>query len=143
MSEITLTQSQLTQIRNDMDKKVDMLNDAEINALATKVNSVINLPFLNEEKELMVFGKVVRWVDKQLYQLLPNEYYVLIKDSSDGISKEEAVKIEDRLTPLINNVINIPVLTEAMEAKLIRLILGLIITAMVKGFKLEQVDPQS
>jgi hypothetical protein len=140
MNEITLTSSQLAQIKKDMNEKVEMLSDAEINALAQKVNKAINLPFLNEKKEFIVFTKVIKWVDKQLYQLLPNEYYELVKDASDGISKEEAIKIEDRLTPLINNVINIPILTEKQEEKLISLILGLIINAMIKGFKLEEVS---
>jgi hypothetical protein len=36
-----------------------------------------------------------------------------------------------------NDVVNIPVLTEKQEEKLISLLLGLIINAMVKGFKLE------
>ena len=119
MSEIKLTPEQLTQIKKDMNEKVEMLNDAEINALAQKVNKAVNLPFLNEEKEFVVFAKIIKWVDKQLYQLLPNEYYELVKDASDGISKEEAIKIEDRLAPIINNVVTIPVITEKQEKKLI------------------------
>lgn len=138
---LTLTKEQLARINEDMNKKIEMLNDAEVNALAQKVNDAINLPFLKEEKELIVFTKVIKWVDKQLYKLLPNEYYELVKDATDGISKEEANKIEERLTPLINNAVNIPVLTEKHEAKLIGLVLGLIIKAMVKGFKLEEVQP--
>jgi len=141
MSEIKLTKSQLKKIKRDMDKKVEMLTDAEINAIAQKVNKIFNLPFLNEEKEFIVFGKVIKLVDRQLYHLLPNEYYELVKDSSDGISKEEAAKIEERLTPLINNVVNLPVLTEKQEEKLIGLVLSLIVNAMVKGLKLEEVDP--
>jgi len=141
MSEIKLTKSQLKKIKRDMDKKVEMLTDAEINAIAQKVNKIFNLPFLNEEKEFIVFGKVIKLVDRQLYHLLPNEYYELVKDSSDGISKEEAAKIEERLTPLINNVVNLPVLTGKQEEKLIGLVLSLIVNAMVKGLKLEEVDP--
>ena len=141
MATISLTQEQLDQIKKDMDKKVDMLSDAEINALAQKVNKEINLPFVSEEKELQLMAKFIKWIDRELYQLLPNEYYELIKNSSDGISKEEAAEIERRLTPLINNVVNIPVLSEELEAKLIGLVLGLIINAMVKGFKLEEVEP--
>jgi len=141
MSEITLTQGQLAQLKKDMNEQVEMLTDAEINALAQKVNKAINLPFLKEEKEFVVFAKVIKWVDKKLYQLLPNEYYELVKDSSDGISKKEASQIEKRLTPLINNLVNIPVLTEKQEEKLISLVIGLIINAMIKGFKLEEVAP--
>ena len=138
---LTLTKDQLDRINEDMNKKVEMLNDAEINALAQKINDAINLPFLGEDKEFVVFAKVIKWVDKQLYKLLPNEYYELVKDATDGISKEEANRIEERLTPLINNAVNVPVLTEKQEEKLISLILGMIIKAMIKGFKLEQVEP--
>jgi hypothetical protein len=141
MAEITLTKKQLEKIKSDMYEQVEMLTDGEINAIAQKVNKAFNIPFLNEEKEFIVFGKVIKWVDRKLYKLLPNEYYELVKDSSDGISKEEAIKIEERLTPLINNVVNMPILTEKQEEKLIGLILGLIIKAMIKGFKLEEVPP--
>ncbi len=141
MAEITLTKKQLEKIKNDMYKQVEMLTDGEINAIAQKVNKAFNIPFLNEEKEFIVFGKVIKWVDRKLYKLLPNEYYELVKDSSDGISKEEAIKIEERLTPLINNVVNMPILTEKQEEKLIGLVLGLIIKAITKGFKLEEVPP--
>jgi hypothetical protein len=134
-----LTSDQLDQIKLDMSETIEMLNDAQVNALAQQVNKAINLPFLKEEKELIVFAKIIRRIDQKLYQLLPNEYYELIKDATDGITKEEAIVMEQRLTPLVNNAINIPILSEKQEEKLIRLILGLIINAMVKGSKLEEV----
>lgn len=137
-----LTSDQLDQIKLDMSETIQMLSDAQVNALAQQVNKAINLPFLKEEKELIVFAKVVRLIDQKLYQLLPNEYYELVKDASNGISKEDAIVIEQRLTPLVNAAINIPVLSERLEEKLISLILGLIINAMVKGFKLEEVAPK-
>jgi hypothetical protein len=141
MSELTLKQSQLDQIKADMNEQVEMLSDAEVNALAQKLNAAINLPFLKEEKEFIVFVKVIKLIDQQLYSLLPNEYYVLVKDTTEGISEEEAKIIKERLTPVINKVINIPVLTEDQEENLISLLLGLIINAMVKGFKLEAIEP--
>lgn len=142
MSEITLTKKQLARIKKDMSEQVEMLTDAEVNALAKSINKAFNLPFLNEKKEFVVFVKVIKWVDYQLYQILPNEYYELVKDATDGISQEEAVKLEERLTPLINNVVNIPIISERQEAKLISLVLGLIIRAMIKGYKLEEAQPE-
>jgi len=140
MSEITLTKTQLEKISTDMNDQVEMLTPEEVNALAMKVNKAINLPFISEEKEFVVFVKIIKWIDKKLYQLLPNEYYELINDATNGISKEEAMIIEERVTPMINNIVNLPVLTEKQEEKLISIILGLIINAMVKGFKLEEVE---
>lgn len=140
MSEITLTKQQLEQIQADMNVHAEMLTNEEVNALAQKVNKAINLPFVSEEKEFFVFVKVIKRIDSKLYQLLPNEYYSMVKNTTDGISKEEAVVIQDRVTLLINKVVDIPILTEKHEAKLIGLVVGFIINAMVKGFKLEQVE---
>jgi len=141
MATLTLTAQQLEIIVADMEEK-ELLNDAEINSLAQKVNFLINIPLLDEEKELIVFAKIIKFIDRQLYQLLPNEIYKMVRDAGDGISKEEAAELERRLTPMINNVINIPILTEEQEAKLISLVLGIIINAMIKGFKLEEKIPQ-
>ena len=74
MAEITLTKKQLEKIKSDMYEQVEMLTNGEINAIAQKVNKAFNIPFLNEEKEFIVFGKVIKWVDRKLYKLLPNEY---------------------------------------------------------------------
>ena len=137
-----LTSNQLDQIKLDMNETIQMLSDAQVTALAQQVNKAVNLPFLKEEKELIVFAKIIRLIDQKLYQLLPNEYYELIKDASDGISKEEASVMKKRLTPLVNDAVDLPILSEKQEEKLIGLILGLIINAMVKGFKLEEVAPK-
>jgi len=139
MEPITLTKDHLAGIANDMDNQEEMLTGAEINALAQKVNKKINLPFLSEEKELIVFAKLVKWIDRELYKILPNEYYSLIHDVSDGLTSQEATDLEIRLTPLINNAINIPILSEKLEAKLISLVLSGIMGAMVKGAKLDEV----
>jgi len=141
MVTITLTTRQLKKIREDMGNQVEMLTDGEVNAIAQKVNNEINLPFLSEEKELIVFAKIIKWIDKQLYKLLPNEYYELVQDSSNGISKEEAEKLKERLAPLINEAVDIPVIPEKLEEKLIGLVLGVIIDAMVNGLKLKEVRP--
>lgn len=141
MTTISLTTDHLAGITNDMDKQAEMLTDAEINALAQKVNKKINLPFLSEEKELVVFAKLVKWIDRELYKILPNEYYGLINDASNGLTTEEANDLRIRLTPMINKAINIPILSEESEEKLINTVLGAIIGAMIKGSKLEEIAP--
>lgn len=138
MAEITLTDEQIAKILQDMNTQTHMLTDEEVNALVNKINKDINLPFLNEEKEAVVFFKIIRWVDRQLYALLPNEYYSLVHDATDGISQEELVRIRHRVTPLINKVVDIPILSEGLEEALIGIILDLILSAMVKGLRLEQ-----
>ena len=140
MPEITLTPEQLKKIREDMDKKVSMLSDEEINTLAKKVNAKIDIPiFFKEDKELIIFAKIIRWIDKICYKNLPNEVYELIKSTHDGISKKESEAIRKRLVPIVNNVVNIPILTEKREADLINLILKLLMSALIKGLNIQEV----
>lgn len=112
---LELTKEQIAKIKQDMSLQTEMLTDEEVNALAAKVNEKFSLPFLSEEKEFVVFAKIVKWVDRQLYALLPNEYYELIHIAHDGLSPEEIVKIRTRITPLVNSLVDIPVLTEGLE----------------------------
>jgi len=135
----TLTQDQLKQISIDIDEICEMLTNEQVLALAQKVSPKINLSIINKEKELIVLYKIIHWVDRELYQLLPNEYYTMVHNTTDGISEADAELLKRRLIPLINDAIDIPFLSEKMEAFLITLIVGLITHAMVKGFQLEEI----
>lgn len=125
-------------IVEEMDNQKTMLTEAEVVIVAKKVNNVINLPGLNEDRELKVFVKIVRWIDKALYQLLPNEYYVMIREAGNGISPAEAEHIERRLTNDLNKHVNLPFIPENLEGKILSVIVGIIVQAMIKGFHLEQ-----
>jgi hypothetical protein len=65
--------------------------------------------------------------------MLPNEYYELVRNATDGVTQEEADTIRDRVSPLINEKVDIPIIDEETEGKLISYVLGLIMNAMVKG----------
>jgi hypothetical protein len=136
--DITLTQEQIQKIMTDMYYQSSMLTDEEVNALAETVNKAVNLPFIGEEKEFIVMVKLIKWIDSQLYSLLPNEYYELVHNAHDGISREEAIQIGNRVAPLINKIVDIPIVSEAIEGYIINMVVQLIVNAMIKGFKLEQ-----
>jgi hypothetical protein len=93
----------------------------------------VNIPFVGEEKEAVILVKIVKQVDRYIYKSLPNEIYELIAESADGISADEAELIEDRLAGSINRHLDIPYLTERMEQKVFEFILGIILSALVKG----------
>lgn len=135
MAQITLTEAQIQQIRSDS-ISTRMLTDEQVVKIASKLNKVINLPFLSEDKELTVFVKLVHRFDQVLYNILPNEYYSLINSAVDGITPDEAKVLTRRLEPAINNLINIPFLSEKQEGLLISFCLSCITTAMIKGVKL-------
>jgi len=137
MNESKLTKKRFLEIKNDADG-VNMLSDEQIAALTEKLNEKVNLPIIGEKVENIVFAKIIRKIDGELYKLIPNEYYELIKDASDGISDRDADKFKARLTPLINSAVNIPIISEKKEKKIIESVLGVIIEAMRKNFKLEE-----
>jgi hypothetical protein len=132
-----LTKSKFLEIRSDAEG-IYMLSDEQVAAMAVKLNEKVNLPIIGEKLEEVVFAKIIRKIDSELYKLVPNEYYQLIKISSDGISDEDAEVFKSRLTPLINEKVNIPILSERRERKMIEFVLDTIIDAMRKNFKLEE-----
>jgi hypothetical protein len=113
--------------------KAEMLTQKEVEAIATKLNKVINLPILKEDREQIIFVKIVKQIDRFLYGVLPNELYELIRVASDGISEKDALIIEENLAKLANDYINLPFLTEPMEETVFRVVIGLIVRAMLKG----------
>ncbi len=137
MKKISLNEEMLIGIQADMTEKKTMLNDEQINAIAQKANDAINIPIIGEKLELIIFAKIVKFVDMKLYEVLPNEYYALIHNAHDGIDAEDAAMLELRLGTLINDKVNIPFISEKKEKELIDLILGMIIKGLVKGAKLE------
>ena len=133
--EIALTEGQLKGMESD-NKGKTMLTDAQVMSIASKLNTKINLPVIGEDKEQVVFCKIVKLIDSKLYEILPNEYYQLIASLESGITDDEAELMNKRLTKLLNSKINIPILSEKKEAKLIKRVLGIIINAMRKNIKL-------
>lgn len=136
MATITLTQEQWEQLRNDMDSQIEMLNDEEILYFASKLNDKINIPFVREEKEEKTFVKIVKKIDRFLYQNLPNELYGLVKITSDGISEEEAEKLKLVLASRLNKKFDIPYIPEFIEQEIFELAVSIIVKAMKKNFNL-------
>lgn len=133
MTTITLTEEQRKAVKEDMDQKIEMLSDQEVEALASKLNEEIKLPFIKEGKEQTVFVKTVKLIDRNLYQCLPNELYGLVKDTSDGISDEEVKELSSVLATRLNYVIDIPYIPDWIEQDIFVFFIELITKAMRKN----------
>ncbi len=83
----SLTTEEHKAIKEDMDKQVEMLSDAEVEHPAAKLNKKVDVPFLKEGTEHIILAKIVKKVDRYLYNALPNELYGLIKVATDGLSE--------------------------------------------------------
>ena len=133
---IKLTPKQRKEVINDMYIKKEMLSGAEVDYLATKLNDKVNIPFINEGIEQKICVKAVMKIDRLLYESLPNELYGLIKDSKDGISDEEAEQMIKILSARTNKKFDIKYLPEWVEQEIFEFLLGLIVHAMRKEFRI-------
>jgi len=132
-STITLTEEQRNAVNNDMDRQIEMLSNEEVEYLATRLNGNIDIPFIGEGREQTILVKIVKKMDRFLYDALPNELYGLIKDSTDGINDEEADQMTKVLSSRANKSIDIKYLPEWVEQEIFEFLLKLIVNAMRKN----------
>ncbi len=134
MSSITLTDEQRAQIASDMDKQIEMLSADEVEALATKLNEKIDIPYIKEGTEQTIMVKIVKKIDRLLYRKLPNEIYGLVKSSRDGISDDDARQLKAVLATRINKEFDIPYIPEWIEQEILEMSIGLIVNGMRKNY---------
>ncbi len=120
-------------------EKRSKMETAEIIELATRLNKKINVPIINETGEQKILIKIILKIDNFLYDNLPNEFYDLIRDSSNGIDNREAKRLVRRLTRLANDKIDIPYVPELMERIAFKFVIGMIVKAARKNLKLSTV----
>ncbi len=133
MTDITLTKEQRDAIQHDMDKQIEMLSHDEVEALATKLNDKIDIPFIDEKAEQIIFVKIVKQFDRLLYQNLPNELYGFVKVTGGGISDEDAKYLKSILGTRLNNKFDIPYVPEWVEQEIFEMLIDLVVEAMKRG----------
>ncbi len=94
---------------------------------------MINIPLIGEDKEQIILEKIIGLIDSALYEALPDEIYDLVHITSDGINEKEAKIIRKRLPKIINPLVNIPIISEEQEEKIIDKFLDIIELAIQKG----------
>jgi len=136
MSAIILTEDQRKQVLHEFDVQIEMLSAEEVEVLASKLNKKIDLPFITEGTEQIIFVKTVKVFDRLLYQNIPNELYGLIKNTSDGISDKDAEELKLVLGSRLNKSLEIPYVPEWVEQQVFEILIGLVVDAMRKGCSL-------
>jgi hypothetical protein len=136
MSAIILTEDQRKQVLHEFDVQIEMLSAEEVEVLASKLNKKIDLPFITEGTEQVIFVKTVKVFDRLLYQNIPNELYGLIKNTSDGISDKDAEELKLVLGSRLNKSLEIPYVPEWVEQQVFEILIGLVVDAMKKGCSL-------
>lgn len=100
----------------------------------------INIPIVGERFEKKLIVKGLEKVNKELEDHLPSDWAELLDDVSDGIepgSPADLQSIKDNLVEFLNKKINIPIIGEKAEAKLLSAAIDIIFDALQKGKKLQ------
>lgn len=97
--------------------------------VAAQLNSQFDLPFIPESVE----QAWLEWLVGKLMQVISPDLLDIIADAADGLSPEEIDQATIKLTKLVNNKIDIPVLTESMEARLIEPVVRQVLGYAVEG----------
>lgn len=114
-----------------------LLEDKEIEKLIVILKQLVNIPFMDEQRERDVFVASILLVEKALSMLLPRDLLTTIHDEEKGVSFEEVSILEKRMTPILNNMINVPIVPEFLETRIITTVLGSILNGLRRGSRID------
>jgi uncharacterized protein (UPF0210 family) len=106
---------------------------ADIKSLATQLNAHIDVPFVPEAFE----QQWIEWILAKAVGVVPAELVKFLIDATDGLTEEEVTYYEDLLTKAVNSIIDIPLLSEDMEERLIRPVVHQLVQYAITGNALQ------
>lgn len=111
-----------------------ILDEAQINWIVKEVNKKVNVPLLGEKAEGKLIRKAVDLVLAKLDDALPEEITKFMTDAADGIEPgADTAEMKENTVDFLNKEINLPILNEKQEGKLIGKIVDLLFDALEKG----------
>jgi hypothetical protein len=102
---------------------------ADITHLATQLNATLDIPWVPESFE----QKWIEWVLAKAISVIPAEVVECIVGAADGLTESEIAEYEVTITNLVNKLVDLPVLSESMEAAIIRPVVNQLLSFAVKG----------
>ena len=111
-----------------------MLDSKENLELTAELNKKINVPILNENFEGYFLSGAITAVDAVLEGELGFDISKYVADPSTGVTPEEKSRIVEFFAEKINKKVDVPVLSEGMEAMLFPLLLESFVDIAVAKF---------
>jgi len=108
-----------------------MLSESQINKIVQKLNAKIDIPIINERKEEKILENVLTKLDNKVAKELPPPLRDMWNKLDDGITEEEGAELAAKVTEIVNRKINIPLLNEKQEQKLISALVETIIEVAI------------
>ncbi len=110
-----------------------MFKPEQKSKLVALVNSSIDIPVVPESLEESIFRKSIDLIDDALDTFLPQEIQELAESLNDGIERNNAKDFVENLTRFLNKKVDLPILNEAQEGKLIGLVVDIVVKSMTKS----------
>ena len=110
-----------------------MIKPGQKDRIVALVNSVIDIPVVPESLEGSIFRKAIDLIDEALDNFLPKEIQALAESLSQGIERNNAKDFVENLTRFLNKKVDLPILNEEQEGKLIGLVVNLLVKSMTKN----------
>lgn len=136
---LSLTKELLEEKLLATDESNELLTDSDVDMLAARVKHAVGKLYFGEEQDRVLYIKIIKYVDYELYKLLPHEYYVSTKNENYGLTNYLASELMHKISPFILNEINVPILNEYQKEKVVLVILDIITQALVMGTNLKKV----
>jgi hypothetical protein len=105
------------------------LSAADITHLAAQLNASLDIPWVPESFE----QKWIEWVLTKVISIIPAEVVECIVAAADGLTESEIAEYEVAITDLVNKLVDLPMLSESMEAAIIRPVVNQLLSFAVKG----------
>ena len=111
------------------------LTDKQIKKIAKKANKIINIPCLPESMEQEDIEELVEIVIKKIDSQIPKNILNLIIYSNENrgpyrYNKKQLKDLKKRLVKYLNKKINLPILSEKQESKLIAFVVDFLVTSL-------------
>lgn len=118
-----------------------MLTQDQVDYLVKKLNKKVDIPVVGERFEAQLIEMGIWKIDKELDDHLPNQWKDLLNNVGEGLepgSPADLEVIKSSLVKFLNNKINIPIIGERAEKKLLEKTIDLLVEALKKGKKLKE-----
>lgn len=109
-----------------------ILSKAQLDRVAEIIDRMIPTGLLVDAIDDQAIEWIVHLLDRTLASLLPPSWAKALKDLSEGIEKGDLSAIRDRFVAALNARVNVPLISEETEARII----GFFVDLVIEAFKL-------
>lgn len=114
------------------------LSHIQVRDIATYLNKKINIPFIGEESEQVIFEGLIDLVARSAISFIPAQWGQFLNDNKEGFDPARKDELVEWLTSKINAVIDVPLMGEEAEAAIIRPVVEVIIGGLMMGATLDE-----